>query len=65
VNGWATSKDIFPRHQGKIRPAVPTDGKSMTESQADLTLCPFSLNHYKAQFMGYGPSGYDGLLGKF
>jgi len=43
----APSTESISRHQWNIWPTVSNDAKPLTKSQADLTRCPFSLNHYK------------------
>ena len=47
VDCRATSKEIFPSRQRKIGPAASNYVKILTDGKADLTWCPFSLNHYK------------------
>jgi len=54
VDCRATSTEIVSRRQWTIGPAASTYGKTLTESQADLTRCPSSLNHNKVAL------GYEG-----
>jgi hypothetical protein len=46
VHCRANRKEIFSGPERKIGPTATNDGKPFTESQADLTRCLFSLNHY-------------------
>ena len=50
--GAPSTESVSGRYR-KIGLAAPNEEKGFTESQADLTRCPFSLDHYTASISTY------------